>query len=75
MAEAESFEKNLVRLQSLIEELESGSPSLEQMVALFEEGMELMKVCRKQLQKVEGRISTLIKDNNEFIEKPGIDQS
>ena len=60
-------------IQSIIENLESGSPSLEKMIQLFEEGMKLMSYCRDELNEVEDRIKTLIKDNDDFIEKAGID--
>ena len=42
---------------------------------LFEDGMKLMKICRTQLDEVENRITTLVKENDEFSEKPGIKQS
>ena len=45
------------------------------MVHLFEDGMKLMKICRIQLDEVENRITTLVKENDEFSEKPGIKQS
>ena len=75
MPKEQTFEEALTQIQDIIEKLESDSPSLEKMMQLFEEGMKLMKVCRNHLQRVEERITTLIKKNNEFIEKPGIDQS
>ena len=75
MPKEQIFEEALTQIQDIIEKLESDSPSLEKMMQLFEEGMKLMKVCRNHLQRVEERITTLINKNNEFIEKPGIDQS
>jgi exodeoxyribonuclease VII small subunit len=73
MPEEKTFEMALTELQSIIENLESGSPSLAKMIQLFEEGMKLMSYCRDELNEVEDRIKTLIKDNNDFIEKAGID--
>ena len=75
MSEKQTFEKSLTDLQAIIEELESETSSLDKMVHLFEEGMKLMKICRTKLDEVENRISTLVKENNEFSEKPGIKQS
>jgi exodeoxyribonuclease VII small subunit len=75
MSEKQSFEKTLSDLQSIIEELESENLSLDKMVHLFEDGMKLMKICRTQLDEVENRITTLVKENNEFSENPGIKQS
>ena len=75
MPEKKTFEAALSELQAIIEELESGSPSLEKMVTLFEEGMKLMTFCRNQLNAVEDRVTTLIRDNDGLIEQSGIDQS
>ena len=75
MPDKQTFEKSLSDLQSIIEELESDTLSLDKMVFLFEDGMKLMKICRTQLNEVENRITTLVKENDEFNEKPGIKQS
>ena len=75
MSEKQPFEKTLADLQAIIEELESENLSLDKMVHLFEDGMNLMKICRTQLDEVENRITTLVKENDEFCEKPGIKQS
>ena len=70
-----TFENALNELETIIEKLESGSPTLDKMMQLFEDGMKLMKVCQEYLSEAEGRITTLIKTHDEFSEKPGIDQS
>ena len=75
MSEKQPFEKTLSDLQAIIEELESENLSLDKMVHLFEDGMKLMKICRTQLDEVENRITTLVKENDEFCEKPLIKQS
>ena len=75
MPEKKTFENMLSELETIIEELESGSPTLDKMMKLFEDGMKLMKVCQEHLSEVEGRITTLIKTQDKFSEKPGIDQS
>jgi len=68
MSEKQPFEKTLSDLQAIIEELESENLSLDKMVHLFEDGMKLMKICRTQLDEVENRITTLVKENDEFSE-------
>ena len=75
MSEEKTFEAALSELQAIIKELESGSPSLDKMTTLFEDGMKLMTFCRNQLNEVEDRVTTLMRDNDELIEKSGIDQS
>ena len=75
MPDNRTFESALSELQSIIEELESGSPSLDQMIQLFEEGMTLMSYCRDELNEVEDRVKILVKENDKFIEKAGINKS
>ena len=45
MSEKKTFENALNELETIIEKLESGSPTLDKMMQLFEDGMKLMKVC------------------------------
>ena len=75
MPKKKTFESALAQLKSIVEELESGSPDLDKMLELFEEGMKLTQLCRGQLKEVEERISTIMKDGKGFVEKPGIDPS
>ena len=75
MAKKQKFESALEQLESIVSELESGSPDLNKMLRLFEEGMKLTQLCRGHLKEVEERISTIIKDGKGFIEKSGIDPS
>ena len=63
------------QLEKIVSTLESESESLEKSLTLFEEGMKLTLLCRGQLKEVEARISTIMKDGDEFIEKPGIPSS
>ena len=70
-----TFENALNELETIIEKLESGSPTLDKMMQLFEDGMKLMNVCQEHLSDAEGRITTLIKTHDKFSEKLGIDQS
>ena len=74
MPKKKTFENMLNELENIIEELESGSSTLDKMMKLFEDGMILMKICQEHLQEVEGRVSTLIKTQDKFSEKPGIDE-
>lgn len=54
-----SFEQLYERLEEATARLESGDLSLEQSVALFEQGMELAKRCQGLLGDVEQRVETL----------------
>ncbi len=74
MPKKKTFETALNELEAIIQELESGSPTLDKMMKLFEDGMKLMTECQEHLLEAEGRITTLIKTHDEFSEKAGIDK-
>ena len=55
MAKKKTFENTLRQLESIVEELESGSPDLDKMLKLFEEGMKLTQLCQGELKAVEDK--------------------
>ena len=57
--EQEPFEELYRRLEETVEQLEKGGLSLEQSIALYEQGMELAKRCQEVLDKAELRITKL----------------
>ncbi|HUU13747.1 MAG TPA: exodeoxyribonuclease VII small subunit [Terriglobia bacterium] len=60
-AKAESFEKNLERLDAIVVQLEDADLPLEKALQLYEEGMKLSALCHKQLEEAEGRVEILMK--------------
>ena len=58
---AESFEKNLERLDAVVHQLEDADLPLERALQLYEEGMKLAEVCHQQLEEAEGRVEILMK--------------
>jgi exodeoxyribonuclease VII small subunit len=54
-----SFEDALERLESIIESMESGDTPLADLVAKFEEGSTLLKVCQTKLKEAELKIEQL----------------
>lgn len=58
---ADSFEKNLERLDAIVRQLEDAELPLEKALQLYEEGMKLSEVCHKQLEEAEGRVEILMK--------------
>jgi exodeoxyribonuclease VII small subunit len=78
MAEKKSadFEKSLERLEELVEEMEGGELSLEDMIKHFEEGSKLVDVCSKKLNEVEQKIEKLVKQDGELKEVPfGVEEA
>lgn len=72
MAEKKSadFEQSLERLESLVEEMEGGELSLEEMIRHFEEGSKLVELCTEKLNEVEQKIEKLVKKDNALMEEP-----
>ena len=54
-----SFEEAFAALEAAVSRLEAGSLSLEESVALYEEGLRLAKLCGQRLDAAELRISRL----------------
>lgn len=57
---APSFEQAIERLQTIVEELEGGSLSLEDSIARYEEGMKLSRRLTTTLDEAEKRIERLV---------------
>ncbi|CAK7038548.1 MAG: Exodeoxyribonuclease 7 small subunit [Desulfovibrio sp.] len=51
MSQKPKFEKQMERLQKVVEELEGGDLPLEKSVLLYKEGQTLAAACREQLEK------------------------
>ena len=62
--EAPGFEEALKRLTAIVERLESGELSLEQSLALFEEGTRLSRSSQAQLDAAEKRVEELLAIDN-----------
>lgn len=58
-----SFEKAMSRLNEIIELLESEQTSLEKSVELFQEGIELSKICNSKLSNIEDRVAKIMSAN------------
>jgi len=56
------FEAALTRLETIVEQMESGETDLDTMIASFEEGQRLVKFCTAKLNEVEKRIEKIVKD-------------
>ncbi len=54
-----TFEDALGKLESIVEAMEGGDLPLEQLLARYEEGTQLVKVCQEKLAAAEVRIRQL----------------
>ena len=60
-----SFEDAMERLEALITAMEEGDTPLADMVAKFEEGSKLLKMCQSQLKAAELKIEKLNLDTGD----------
>jgi len=59
------FEKNLQKLQKIVEQLEQGDLPLEKGVDLFKQGLSLVNSCRQQLEKAKHEVSVFIQETEQ----------
>lgn len=57
-----SFEDALAQLEAIVESMESGDVPLADLLARFEKGTKLLKVCESRLKDAELRIEQLKKN-------------
>ena len=70
-AENLPFEEALKRLEGIVEAMESGDLPLESLLARFEEGTQLAKICQSKLADAELKIQMLEKNSaGEAVLKP-----
>ena len=60
-----SFEKQMTRMQEIVEILEKGEVILDESIKLYEEGLNLSKELKKQLNEYEKTIEKINEENEE----------
>src|SRR2546425_12493938 len=58
-----NFEGAMDRLETIVEEMESGKLPLEDLIVRYEEGMNLVKICQKRLANAEQKIEIIARDS------------
>jgi len=64
-----SFEKDLARLEQIAAALDRADLSLDESLALFEEGIQRLRDASDALAKAEGRVTTLVEQANGALEE------
>lgn len=64
------FEQSLERLEKIVAEMEQGSLGLEDLLARFEEGQQLLQFCSEKLNEVEKKIEILVKKGGGIATEP-----
>lgn len=54
-----TFETALAELESIVEKMEGGQLPLEQSLAAYKRGAELLQFCQKQLQEAQQQVKVL----------------
>lgn len=69
--EGPTFEEALKRLENIVERMEQGDLPLDESLALFQEGIELSRVCTRQLDAADERVRKLVRvENGRFVIEP-----
>lgn len=59
-----TFENAIERLENIVEQMESDSLPLEDLLVRYEEGLKLVKFCSEKLEAAEKRIEIIARDAN-----------
>jgi exodeoxyribonuclease VII small subunit len=59
-----SFEAAFARLEEILEQLNTGTISLDESLQLYEEADQLIAICNKRLNDAERKIEMLVKNRN-----------
>lgn len=65
-----TFEQSVAQLEQIVSAIESGQIGLEESLAKYEQGMELVKRCRGILDKAEKRIEQLTETDKGLCAEP-----
>jgi exodeoxyribonuclease VII small subunit len=58
-----NFESAMDRLETIVEEMESGKLPLEDLIVRYEEGMNLVKICQERLANAEHKIEIIARNS------------
>lgn len=61
--ENNTFKEAMLRLETIVSQLEKNEIELEEAISLFEEGLKLVEMCDTQLKTFENKVNQLINDN------------
>lgn len=65
-----TFEAGLEELEQIVKEMESGELPLDRALQIFEKGMQVSEVCRKQLEEAETRVELLVRRGKQMQAEP-----
>ncbi|UFJ42907.1 exodeoxyribonuclease VII small subunit [Brevibacillus humidisoli] len=64
------FEQAMQRLEEVVRRLEEGEVPLEEAIELYQEGMQLSRLCGQKLDVIEAKVMQLVEEDGTLTEKP-----
>ncbi|QSX08937.1 exodeoxyribonuclease VII small subunit [Alkalibacter rhizosphaerae] len=66
----QSYEDRVKRIEEIVKRIETNQPTMEESVALFEEGMELVRLCEEELESTQQKVVKLAAGKDGTIKEP-----
>jgi exodeoxyribonuclease VII small subunit len=70
MAKEVRFEEQMRKLEKIVDALESGEMPLEESLKKYEEGVRLLRLCRKRLDETKRKVELLVKKGGKLTLEP-----
>ncbi|MHB9154987.1 MAG: exodeoxyribonuclease VII small subunit [Endomicrobiales bacterium] len=64
------FEEGMERLEKIVEEMERSDMDLDKSLALFEEGIKLVRFCSSKLEESKKKVEILVKKGQKMVPEP-----
>ena len=61
-----TFEESIIRLETIVKDLESGQVPLDDAINKFQEAMNLSKTCNEKLKNAEENVNKILKENGKL---------
>ena len=63
------YEAAMTRLEEITEQLEAGTPKLEEAIKLYTEGLEIARYCHEKLAEAEEKIKIIAEKDGRLVEE------
>ncbi|MGM8365093.1 exodeoxyribonuclease VII small subunit [Virgibacillus sp. W0181] len=60
-----SFEDAMNKLEEIVKQLEEGDVPLEKSISLYQQGMELSKLCNEKLSNVQSKMTEIMNEHGD----------
>ncbi len=70
MAKELKFEEMMKNLEAIVNDLESGEMPLDESLKKYEDGVKLLRQCRKRLDETKRKVEILVKKGDKLTTEP-----